>query len=76
VIVNGAMDFITDLSKYKKHQLEKYHTHKSDVSRCIALARISKTFPEIVNTEKNWTWFKKAIVNDKLATAIAAHQGE
>lgn len=74
-IVNGTVDMITDLTKYKKYQCEKYHAHHSDMSRCMALARISKKFPEIINTEKTWSWFKKAVTNDKLSTAVNIHLG-
>jgi len=73
--LHGEMDLITDISKFKKYQLVKYSTHRDEVSRSITLARISKYFPEIIHSEKKWSWFRSAITNDKLANEIKKQKG-
>ena len=75
-IINGAHEIATDMGKFKVCQQNYYCAHREDISRSIALAKISKKFPEIINTEKSWTWFRRALTNDKLSTVIKSIQGE
>ena len=74
--INGEQEIVTDIAKFKVVQQDRYTQHREDISRSIQLAKISKRFPEIINTDKNWTWLRRAITNDKLLDAIKEIQGE
>ena len=66
----GEVFVVSDLVQFKLYQQKKYFSNRDNISRAIALCKICKIFPEIINSEKSWSWFRKAMANDKLLDAV------
>jgi hypothetical protein len=73
-IVNSKAETCSDIKKFRVIQQEKYFAARENIQRSITLAHISKTFPEILDSEKSWSWFRAAITHDKLQDAIKRAQ--
>lgn len=74
--VGGEIEAVSDIVKFKLYQQKKYFSNRDNISRAISLCKICKIFPEIINSEKSWSWFRTAMSNDKLLDAVKAHQGK
>ena len=66
----GEVFVVSDIVQFRLYQQKKYFSNRDNISRAIALCKICKIFPEIINSEKSWSWFRKAMANDKLLDAV------
>ena len=71
----GEVFVVSDIVQFRLYQQKKYFSNRDNISRAIALCKICKIFPEIINSEKSWSWFRTAMSNDKLMDAVKAHLG-
>ena len=75
LLANGEMHAVSDIVKFKLYQQQKYFSNRDNISRAISLCKICKIFPEIINSEKSWSWFRTAMSNDKLMDVVKTHLG-